>query len=116
MPNVTGNQSGISINSTGINAGTGTGNTYAGDHNNVFVGGPPYAGIAEAGPNDIELDPEYVDANKGTSGNYLYTNETVLTGDDQGGPIGYYNNFLQPLTPTPSPTPSPNRVGRWSIY
>lgn len=103
------------MGSSGVISGN---DTFINDYNNV-VGG--YGGLdmvdpAIKGPNDIDpaILPDYLEP-MADSYNFEYTNGTLLTGDEFGGPIGSFRYFGVPPAPTPTPIPS-SSVGDWSLY
>ncbi len=91
------NQYTITNTNMAVGAGAGSGQLLDGpngddttvwDYNNVQSGA--YAAWP-VGANDLNLDPVYTDPG---NGDYTYSDATVLTGDDSGGPIG--NNAVFP--------------------
>ena len=77
-------------------------NLFIANHNNV----PGGYDFLSPGPNDISPAevPNYIDP---SGGDFRYSNNALLMGDENGLPIGSYQNFDFMVSPTSTPTPSP---------
>jgi hypothetical protein len=102
----------------GISGGVVGLDVFNNDYNNVLSG---YDGLELVKPeimgaNDIipAVTPDYTDP-RSPGLNYQYTDPTLLTGDEIGGPVGSFRFFGAPPVPTPIPIPASD-VSDWSLY
>ncbi len=86
---------------------TGTGNTVTLSHNNVITTGTAYVGLTPAQTIAPAQEPGYRNA---ASGDFTYSNATLLTADQDGRPVGSNYNFSDILGPPVS------RVRDWTRY
>ncbi len=97
---------------TNNNAGAMTGvasgdNPYIVDYVSAKVVGTAWTNVTPTNEIPGGLDPGYLDP---VTGDFRYTNATLLTGDQQGRPLGSAYSFANILVPPV------NRAAHWSVY